>query len=322
MTRFSVAVLVVLCSATAAVHATEAGYPVKPIRLVVPFVAGASFDTIARLVAQPLSDKWHQQVVIDNRPGASGIIGADIVARADANGYTLGLFGGNQTLSQAVRTKLPYDMLRDFSPITRVATLDNVLVVNPSLHVNTLTEFISLLKAHPGKYYFGSGGTGGDTHFSGSLFNIMAGVNTVHVPYKGGGLAVTGLLANEVQFMVVNVISAAPQVRAGRLKALAVAAKERSTALPDVPTSAEAGLPGLLWSQWYGFFAPAKVDRGLIAKLNKAIGEVAQSGEFVAKMQQQGARPMHETPQALAVFVKETITNSRKIAREAHISVE
>ena len=147
-------------------------------------------------------------------------------------------------------------------------------------------------------------------------------LNTVHVPYKGSGVAVIALLANEVQFMVVNVIVAAPQVKAGRLKALAVAAKERSKVLPDVPTSAEVGLPGLLWSQWYGFFAPAKVDRALIAKLNKDIGEATQSGEFVSKMAQQGARPMHESPQALAAFVKETIASDRKIAREAHISLE
>ena len=322
MKRRIAAVAAALCCAATLPHAVGAGYPDKPIRLIVPFVSGGSFDTVARLLAQPLSAKWKQQVVVDNRPGASGIIGANIAAHAEHDGYTLALFGGNQTLAEAVRTRLPYNLQKDFAPITRIATLDNVLVVNPAVGANTVADFVRLAKANPGKYHFGSGGTGGDTHFSGALFNIAAGVDTVHVPYKGGGLAMTGLLANEVQFMVVNVILAAPQVKAGRLKALAVAAKQRSDVLPDVPTSAEAGLPRLLWSQWYAVFVPAKVNRALIGQLNKAIGEATQSGEFATKMKQQGARPMHETPQALAAFVKETIANSRKIAREAHITLE
>jgi tripartite-type tricarboxylate transporter receptor subunit TctC len=298
------------------------GYPSKPVRLIVPYVAGASFDTIARLVTQPLGETLNQQIVVDNRPGATGIIGAELVAHAAPDGYTMGLFGGNQTLSQAVRKELPYDMLKDYAPVTRVATLDNVLVVNPSLKVKTLAELTSLLKAHPGKYYYGSGGVGGDTHFAGALFQVLAGVNIVHVPYKGGGLAVTGLVANEVQIMVCNMISAEPQVKAGRLTALAVAAPQRSKALPEVPTSAEAGLPGLIWQQWYGFFLPAHAPAAMVKGLNEELGRIVVREDVRAKLERQGARPMHETPQQLYAFVRDSIAQSKRIAAQAHIAVQ
>jgi tripartite-type tricarboxylate transporter receptor subunit TctC len=319
MKRCIIAIAALWLPAAAIAGEAQAQFPTKPIRLVVPYVAGASFDTIARLVTQPLADSLKQQVVIDNRPGATGIIGAETVARAAPDGYTLGMFGGNQTLSQAVRSKLPYDMLTDYAPVTRVALLDNVLAVHPSLGVNTVAELVALLKSNPHKYHFGSGGTGGDTHFAGSLFKVLAGVDIVHVPYKGGGLAVTGLLANEVQIMVCNMISAEPQVKAGRLKALAVAAKERSRLLPSVPTAAEAGLPGLEWEQWYGFFLPANASPALVARYNAEFRRIVAMDDVRGKLQQQGARPMHETPESLAAFVKTSIETSRDIARKAQI---
>jgi tripartite-type tricarboxylate transporter receptor subunit TctC len=296
-------------------------YPVKPIRMVVPYVAGASFDTVARIYSHAMSEQMHQQIIIDNRAGATGIIGTELVARAVADGYTLGFFGGNQALSMAVRASLPYDLRRDFAPITRVATLDNIIVVHPSLNVVTLRDLVALLKANPGKYHYGSGGTGGDTHFSGALFSTMAGVNIIHVPYKGGGLGVTGLLANEVQLMVVNMISAEPQVKAGRLKGIAIAAKERSAALPDIPTASEAGLPGFEWNQWYAVFAPAKTPRPLIARLNGEYKRLAALPEVQSKLASQGARAMHETPEELAAFVAQSIETSRKIAADAGIRI-
>lgn len=314
--------LLSLLSAGASLSGEAASvYPLKPIRMVVPYVAGASFDTVARIYAHAMTEQLSQQVIIDNRAGATGIIGTELVARAAPDGYTLGLFGGNQTLSMAVRAKLPYDMRRDFAPVTRVATLDNMIVVHPSLNVGTLRELVVLLKANPGKYYYGSGGTGGDTHFAGALFGTMAGVNMVHVPYKGGGLAVTGLLANEVQMMVVNMISAEPQVRAGRLKGIAIAAKERSPALPEIPTASEAGLPGFEWGQWYAVFAPAQTPRELIARLNSEYKRLAALPEIQTKLAGQGARAMHETPGQLAAFVAQNIEMSRKIAADAGISI-
>ena len=241
-----------LAGAGAGAAQTANGYPDRPIRLVVPFVAGASYDTVARIIAQPLADELHQQIVVDNRAGGSGIIGANLVAKGVADGYTLGMFGNNQLITSAVNNKLPYDLLADFTPVARVAKLDMVVVVNPSLPARTLKELIALLKEQPGKYYYGTGGVAGAPHLATEQFKALTGVNVVHVPYKGGGLAVTGLVSNEVQMMILNMISVEQQVKANRLRALAIAAPARSTLLPDVPTTAEAGLPGYVSSQWYG----------------------------------------------------------------------
>ena len=304
------------------VHAVESpAYPTRPIRMVVPYVAGASFDTIARILAQALSDRWNQQVITDNRPGASGIIGTELVARAASDGHTLGLFGGNQALSMAVRTKLPWDLRTDFAAITRVATLDNVIVVHPSLGVSTLRDLTALLRASPGKYSYGSGGAGGDTHFAGALFSKAAGVDIVHVPYKGGGLAVTGLLGNEVQLMIVNMISAEPQVRVGRLRGIAVAARERSFLLPDVPTAAEAGLPGFEWAQWYGVFAPAKTPQAILTKLHAELARIVALPETRTRLASLGAKAVTEKPEDLERFVRESIDVNRRIARDAGITV-
>lgn len=297
-------------------------YPTKPIRMIVPFVAGGSYDAIARLVAQPMSAEWKQQIVIDNRPGATGIIGTELVARAAQDGYTIAMFGGNQTLTPAVRSKLPYDMLRDFAPITRVALLGNVITVHPSVPAKNLKEFIAQLKANPGKYHYGSGGIAGATHFASLQFTLMTGVNVVHVPYKGGGLAVIGLLANEVQMMMVNILSAEPQIKAGRLRGLAVAAKKRSAVLPEMPTTAEAGLPGYEYIQWYGIFAPAGTPKPVLAKLHAEISRVVSLPDIKSNLATQGAEPMLETPQELATFVKQDIESNRKIAKATGIQAE
>jgi tripartite-type tricarboxylate transporter receptor subunit TctC len=294
-------------------------YPIRPIRMIVPYVAGGSYDTVARIVAQPLSDRLKEQVVIDNRPGASGLIGTEMVARATPDGYTIAMFGDNQTLTAAFHRKLPYDMLKDFTPITRVAQVDYVVTVHPSVAAKSLKDFIALLKANPGKYNYGSGGAGGTAHFASALFTLKAGVNVVHVPYRGGGLAVIGLVANEVQMMVLNIISAEPQIKVGRLRGLAIAAKERSPLLADVPTTAEAGLPNFEWNQWYGIFVPVGTPKAVLAKLHAEITRVISLPEVKAKVESQGARPMLETPQNLADFVKQNIEDNRKIAKDANI---
>ena len=300
----------------------HAAYPTKPVRLIVPYVAGGSFDTVARQIAQPLGEKLGQQVVVDNRAGATGIIGTETVARAQPDGYTIGLFGGNQVLSAAVRPKLPYDMLNDFQPIGRFATIDNVVAVHPSLPAKSLKELIALLKASPGKYQYGSGGYAGDTHFTGALFALAAGVELLHVPYKGGGLAVTGLVSNEVQLMVVNLISAEPHIRSGRLRGLAIAAKQRSPLLPDVPTASEAGLPGFEWAQWYSLFAPVRTPRPIVARLRTELERIVASPDFNKKLTSQGAQPVTETPEQTRAFVKEMLEVSRKIAKSANIRAE
>lgn len=306
----------------AAAGVAAQNYPTKPVRMIVPFVAGGSYDAIARIVAQRMSEGWQQQIVVDNRTGATGIIGTELAARAAPDGYTIAMFGGNQTLTPAVRSKPPYDMVKDFAPITRVALLGNVISVHPSVPAKSLKGFIALLKANPGKYHYGSGGMAGATHFATLQFTLMAGVNVVHVPYKGGGLSVTGLLANEVQMMMVNILSAEPQIKAGRLRGLAVAAKKRSPVLPDIPTTAEAGLPGYEYIQWYGIFAPAGTPKPVLARLHAEISRVVSLPDIKAKLATQGAEPMLETPQELAAFVKREIETNRKIAKETGIQPE
>jgi tripartite-type tricarboxylate transporter receptor subunit TctC len=314
--------LILAAVATAGAAQTAGTYPDKPVRMVVPFVAGASYDTVARIVAQPLSEAWRQQIVIDNRPGASGIIGANLIAKAAADGYTLGMFGNNQLITGAVNPNLPYKFPGDFTPVTRVAVLDSVIVVNPTLPARTLKELIALFKGQPGKYYYGSGGVAGAPHLATERFKAMAGVNVVHVPYKGGGLAVTGLVSNEVQMMILNMLSVEQQVKAGRLRALAIAAKKRSPLLPDVPTTEEAGLPGYESSQWYGIVAPAHLPKAILGKLSAELKRIAALPDVKAKMATQGADVMFETPQEFAAYLRQDLDATRKVAADAGIRVE
>ena len=319
--RFVIALLGwAIAQAGAAAGAND--YPNKPVRLVVPFVAGASYDTVARIVAQPLAESFGQQVVIDNRAGASGSIGANLVAKAAADGYTLGMFGNNQLITSAVNKKLPYDLITDFTPVMRVARLDMVIVVNPALPAKSLKELIALLKAEPGKYYYGSGGVAGAPHLATEQFKALAGVNIVHVPYKGGGLAVTGLVANEVQLMILNMISVEQQIKAGRLRALAVAAKSRSPLLPEVPTTAEAGLPGYESSQWYGIVAPARLPQPILQKLSSELTRIVAQPATRQKFATQGADAMSETPAEFAAYIKRDLAETARLAAAAGVRPE
>lgn len=306
-----------------AVHvACAQTYPERPIRVVVPFVAGASYDTIMRIIGEPLGETFRQPVIVENRPGASAIIGADILAKATPDGHTIGMLGDNHTILAAVGRKTPYDLFRDFAPIMRVASLDNVVVVHPALAANSLKQLIALLKANPGKYQYGSGGTGGSTHLAGERFSQMAGVKILHVPYKGGGLAVTGLLGNEVQLMIVNMISAKPQVQSGRLRALAVAAKTRSAHLANVPTTAESGLPGYEVSQFYGIFAPVKTPNRILARIEGELRRITALPDVKRRLDAQGADAYSETPAELAAFLQSNVEIYRQTAQAAGIKPE
>lgn len=294
-------------------------YPTRPIRVIIPFVAGASYDTIMRIVAEPMSAALKQSIVIENRPGASATIGADLLAKASPDGYTIGMLGDNHTILAALGQKTPYDLFRDFTPITRVAMLDNVVVIHPSLQAKSLKELIALLKASPGKYRYGSGGTGGSTHLAGARFAQLTGTDILHVPYKGGGLAVVGLAGGEVHLMVVNMISAKQHVPSGRFRALAVAAKERSKHLPNIPSAPEAGLPDLQVSQFYGIFAPSKTPQPILTRLREELKAAVGTEAVKAKLAQQGADAYAERPEDLLNFIKAEIRTHQHTIKAANI---
>src|SRR5438034_5972010 len=258
LVHFARALAAALLVVAAPVALGQVAYPTKPVRLVVPFPAGGTTDLLARAAAQKLSEAWGQQVIVDNRPGAAGNIGAELVAKAAPDGYTL-LMGtvGTHAINASLYAKMPYDHVKDFAPVILVAGVPNVLVVNPSLPVHSVQELIAYAKANPGKLNFASSGSGTSIHLSGELFKVMTGVQMTHVPYKGSAPALQDLLGGQVQLMFDNLPPSLPQIKAGRLRALAVTSATRAPALPDVPTVAEAGLPGFEASSWFGVLAPA-----------------------------------------------------------------
>jgi tripartite-type tricarboxylate transporter receptor subunit TctC len=297
-------------------------YPNKPIRVIVPFPAGASYDTIMRVVGEAVSESVKQPVIVENRPGASAIIGGEMIAKATPDGYTIGMLGNNHTILEALGRKTPFNLSKDFAPIMRIAVLDNVVVTHPSVPAKSLKELIAVLKANPGKYRYGSGGTGGTSHLAAALFTNLAGVDMQHIPYKAGGFAVTGLVGGEVQLMVLNMISTKQHLPAGRLRAYAVAAKKRSEHLPDLPTTAEAGLPGCEASQWYAVVAPAGTPKALLARLEAEFKRAAARSDVRTRLSAQGADAYSETPQALAAFLREDVKMNRETARAAGIKAQ
>lgn len=314
------AVLAALGLTVAPLHAQWS--PERPIRVVTPFVAGSSYDSIMRMLAEPLGQALRQQVVVDNRAGASGIIGADIVAKAAPDGHTLAFLGDNHLIFPAIGKQTPYDLFRDFMPVMHVAKLDNVVVSHASLPAQTLKELIALLKANPGKYKYGSGGQAGTTHLAGERFATLAGVNILHVPYKGGGTAITGMLGNEVNLMIANMVVIKPHVASGRLRAYAVAASKRSEHLPGVPSTAEAGLPGLEVPQFYALFAPAKTPAAVLSRLDNDLKQVVNSPAFRTRVETQGADVVGASASELAAFLQQQLASYRKTAQAAGIKAD
>ena len=299
-----------------------ANYPAKPVRLVVPFPAGGTTDILARAVAQRLSEAWGQQVIVDNRPGAGGNIGSDLVAKAKPDGYTL-LMGtvGTHAINPSLYRNMPYDHVKDFAPVILVAGVPNVLVVNPSLPVHSVPELIAYAKANPGKLNFASSGNGTSIHLSGELFKAMTGVEMTHVPYKGSAPALTDLIGGQVQLMFDNLPSSLPFIKAGKLRALAVTSGARAAALPDLPTLAESGLPGFEASSWFGVLAPAGTSRDIVAKLNGAIAGWLASPEAKEKLLAQGAIAAGGTPEDFARHIGAETSKWAKVVKAsgAHI---
>jgi len=312
-----------LAWAGAPVALAQTGYPAQPIRIVVPFPPGGATDIMARAAAQKMTEAWKAQVVVDNRPGAAGNIGSELVAKAAPDGYTLEMGTvGTHAINASLYAKMPYDHVKDFAPIVLVAAVPNVLVVHPSVPVNSVAELIAYAKANPGKLNFASSGAGTSIHLSGELFKVMAGVQMTHVPYKGSAPAVTDLLGGQVQLMFDNLPPSLPHIKSGRLRALAVTTADRAAALPDVPTIAESGLPGFEASSWFGLLAPAGTPREIITKINGEIARWVATPEAKEKMTSIGAIAKGGTPEDFARHIAEETAKWQKVVKESGAKVE
>lgn len=312
-----------LTAATAQAAEDGAKYPSKAIRFIVPFPPGGGNDTIARLVGQQMAVSLGQQVMIDNRPGAAGALGAQIAATAPADGYTIFLAGvGSHGLNPNLRKKPLYDAVRDFDAISLIASAPLLVVVHPSLPVKSVKELITLAKAKPGAINYASNGAGGSSHMAVELFDMMAGTRMTHVPYKGLAPALTELLSGETQVMFSSAVAMLPQVKAGRLRAIAMTGAKRSAALPDVPTVAETGLKGYETGSWYGVVAPAGTPRFAIERLSGEIIRITKSPQVTNKLVEEAVIPVGSSPAEFAAYIKAEIARWGKVIRQAKIEPE
>ena len=303
--------------------ATAQTYPAKPVRMMVPFPAGGGSDTMGRIVGNKLSERLGQQIVVENRPGAAGSIGADIVARAPADGYTL-LLGSTSELVQYpnVNPKIPYDPVRDFAPITLVGTIPLVLVVHPSLPVRNVKDLVALAKGRPGEINFGSAGQGATTHLAVELFILLSKVKLTHVPYKGSPQAVADLVAGNVQLGIPTMPAALPFIKSGRVKVLAVSTAKRAANLPDVPTLAEAGVKGYEATLWTGILAPTGTPAPIIDRLNGEIAKVLALKDVQEALARQGAEAQSGTPAQFSAFIKSDYAKWARVVKESGIRIE
>ena len=301
----------------------QAAWPSKPIRIVVPFPPGGTTDILARAAAQKMAEAWKEQAVIDNRPGAGGNIGAELVAKAPADGYTM-LMGtvGTHAINASLYAKMPYDHVKDFAPVILVAAVPNVMVVHPSVPAATVAEFIAWAKANPGKVNFASSGSGTSIHLAGELFKTQTGLAMTHVPYKGSAPAIADLIGGQVQVMFDNLPSALPQIRGGKLRALAVTSRERANALPDVPTVAESGLPGFEASSWFGLLAPTGTPREVVVRVNAEIARWLASSDAKDKLASQGAVAAGGTPEDFVSHIAAETAKWQKVVRESGAKVD
>jgi tripartite-type tricarboxylate transporter receptor subunit TctC len=320
MTKTALAAAALLLLAQAPEPAAQR-YPERPVRVVIPLSPGGSADIVGRLLTQKLGERLGQQFVVDNRPGAGGIIGTEIAARAPRDGYTLLLAGSSFTVAPSLHRKLPYDPLKDFSPITLASSSPGLLVVHPGLPVRTVKDLIELARAKPGAINFSSPGNGTAPHFAGALFNMMAGVDMVHVPYKGAGPAIQDLIAGQVQVSFASMLSAIAHARQGRLRAVAVTGAKRSAALPELPTVAESGLAGFESGSWQGLFAPAGTPAAIVKLLHGEMVAVLRMPEVAAQLLKDGSEPVGSTPQAFAKQVAAELARWAKVAKQSGMQV-
>ena len=308
---------VCFCNAT---YAQAQNYPVRPVRLVVPYAASGPTDTLARIVAQKFTELWGEQVVVDNRPGANSIIGTEIVARSPSDGYTLLVALPAFAINPTMYPKLPYDTLRDFLPISMMGTAGYVIVVNSSLPVKSIKDLVALAKARPGQLSFGSGGIGSPAHLAIELLQQKAGIKMEHVPYKGGAPALLDLVSGQIQVMANPIGSSMPFVNAGKLRAIAVSSDKRSRMIPNVPTVSEAGIGTYRISTWYGLFAPAKTDPSIVQFVARSLSTALKDPDVEKRFAAFAVEPVGNSPAAFSQFVREEIAQWAQLIRTANIA--
>ncbi len=298
------------------------GYPGKPIRIVVPFAPGGGADIIARILGQKMTDSWGQQVVVDNRAGASGNIGAEIVAKAAPDGHTLLMASSALAINPSVYRSVPYDPIKDFAPITQPALLPNILVVHPSVPAKTVRDLIALAKSRPGQLAYASAGAGTGTHLAAEMFKLQAGVDMVHVPYKGGGAVISDLLGGQVALTFATLPSVMPYVKAGRLHALAMTTTKRWPGLPAVPTIAESGFQGFEISTWIGLLAPAGTPKDVVGKLHGEVTRILKLPDVRERFDSLGMEPVGDTPEQFAAYIRSELAKYAKVVKQSGARVE
>jgi len=314
--------VVLLAFTTCAGSALAQTYPAKPIRIIVPQRAGGSTDLVARPLAKVLGETMGTSFVVENRPGAGSIIGSDAVAKAPPDGYTLLMVAASFSINPSIYQKLPFDAVADFSPVTQVSAFPNILVVQSSSPIKTVQEFLTTVRAQPGKFNYGSSGIGTGTHLSMEMMKYMAKLDMVHVPYKGGAPAVNALLGGQVQMNLATISTALPHVKSGALRALAVSTGQRWPSTPDLPTLAEAGLKGYDYASWVGMFAPAKTPAAIVNRLWNESAKAARSAEIKTVLAQEAAEPIGNSPEQFAAIVEREIATWKKVVEAAGIKPE
>lgn len=322
MAHLARALLAFILCAVAAVPAGAQGYPSRPVRIIVPFAAGGPADIYARFVGQRLQEVLGQPFVIEDRPGGGSLLGTDAVAKAAPDGYTLLMMSNTHTVNESLISNKPFQLLRDFTPVSPVNYSDLVLVVHPSVPVDTLAEFIALAKSKPHVLNYASSGPGTPYHMAGELFKAMAGLDIVHIPYKGSSGARTDILGGQVQMMFDAITTMAPNVRAGKLKALGTTGQLRSPVLPEVPTVSEAGVPGYQATIWLGIMAPVGTPKPIVERLNAEIRKIVDNPEVTAAWAKQGAAPMSMSIEEFAQYLREDIAKWANIVKISGAKVD
>ena len=311
-----------LLAVIAATGASAQGFPNRPIRLIVPFPPGGGTDITARATALKLGESWGQTVVVDNRPGANGTIGVDITAKSAPDGYTITMISSSHAVNVGLYSKLPYDLVRDLTPITQATSQPYVLVINPSVPARSVKELVAVAMAKPGTLNYGSSGTGGISHLAGALLGSLTGTSLVHVPYKGGNPAMIDVISGQIQMLFGTLLLNGPHIKAGRLRVLAVTTPQRWPGTPELPTMQEAGVPGFVITQWYGMLAPAKTPQPIVGKLSKEIARLLHQPDVNEKLTADGADAVGNTPEQFGAHIRSEIAKYSKLVKQLGLKAE